>query len=669
MVTFLRLAILSALLLLTCFFVDLKAQCTGGVSAGTIIPTAAFQTSCFQGGQYLSFNATVGTTYLFSFCQGGGSASWDTELTILDNTGAIVPGAYNDDYCGMFSQLTFIAPATATYRVYLTQYTCLTNTTCQTLAYQFQVPPNDNICSATYIYSNACALNYKTYTTGLATSSPQANPGCASYNGRDVWFSSKVPSSGKLLVTTNAGSIADGAMAVYKGTSCSGALTLIGCDDDSGPGQMPELNLTGLTPGDSLFIRIWSYNNTEVGTFSIALRDPTPYYCMSGQASEINGASNCIQMTPNKQAQIGCMWNTTQINMSSSFDYTYSVNMGSNDGSGADGMTFVLQNNPAGLSACGSSGYQLAAGPLNNTFIIEFDTFNNNNGTYTSDIPEDHIAIDINGNMNAPVAGPIQASSTNVNIEDGANHTVRITWNPGTTLFSIYFDGVFRLSYTNNIIANVFGGNPNVYWGFTSSTGLYTNTQSLCPGTLPGAPAPVTWGKFDVYMINKKVNLFWQTHTEDNTASFIVERSEDGRNYTALGSVNAKGNSKTSSNYEFIDESPLSKTSYYRLKQLDINGDFAYSVARVVNNSVNLSDPIYLLYPNPASTASDVNIELFEKATVQVYDHANVLIHQQSFQEGKGTLNLSDKHITPGMYYVMIQSDSGVYYSKLIFSN
>jgi hypothetical protein len=669
MVTFLRLAILSALLLLTCFFVDLKAQCTGGTSAGSITPGAAWQTVCITGGNYRTFNATAGRTYTFSFCQGGGSATFDTEITIIDHSSGIaVPGAYNDDKCGTGSEYVFIAPATVSYRVYVTQYSCLTNATCQTLAYQTTVPSNDNICGATYIYSNACALNYTTYTTGLSTASPQANPGCANYVDRDVWYSTKVPSSGKLLITTNAGQITDGGMAVYKGSSCSSALTLLSCDDDSGPGNMPELNLTGLTPGDSLFIRFWAYNNAQSGTFSIALQDPAPYYCMSGQASEINSGSNCVQMTPNKQAQIGCMWNTTQINMSSAFDYTFSVNLGTNDGNGADGITFVMQNNPAGLSACGNSGYQLAAGPLSNTFIIEFDTFNNNNGTYTSDIPEDHIAIDVNGNMNAPVAGPVQASSSATNIEDGANHTVRITWNPGTTLFSVYFDGVFRLSYTNNIIASVFGGNPNVYWGFTSSTGLYTNTQSLCPGTLPGAPAPVTWGKFDVYMINQKVNLFWETHSEENTASFIVERSADGRNYTSIGNVDAKGNSKTSTNYQFEDFSPLAKTSYYRLKQLDINGEYTYSVVRVVNNG-NQSADIYHLYPNPSSSAADINIELSEKATVQIYDNANTIIYQQNFLEGKSVFNLSDQHISPGMYYVMIQSDSGVYYTKLIFSN
>ncbi|MDB5274799.1 MAG: legume lectin beta domain protein [Chitinophagaceae bacterium] len=666
MVTFIRFAVLSLLLILTWFFAEVKAQCGGGPVAGSLTPTSSWQTICVQGGVGYSFNATQASTYVFSFCQGGGSApSWDTQLMILDNSGTYI-GPYNNDFCGTSSQITFVAPATATYRVLITKYNCASDPTCQTLAYQVSIPTNDNICGATYIYGNSCILNYTTYTTNQATNSPQANPGCAGYNGRDVWFATKVPASGKLLMTTNSGAITDGAMAVYKGSSCAGALTQIGCDDDSGPGTMPELNLTGLTPGDSLFIRFWSYNNTEVGTFSIALKDQAPYYCMSGESSEINNGGNCIQLTPNKQSQIGCVWNTTQINMSTAFDYTYTVNLGNSDG-GADGMTFTLQNNAAGLSACGNPGSMLAIGPLTNTFIVEFDTFNNGPGA--GDIAADHVAIDVNGNLASPVVPAIQASASSTNIEDGLDHTVRITWNPGTQVFNVYFDGSLRMSYTNDIITNVFGGNPLVYWGFTSSTGTFTNQQSLCPGTLPGAPLPVTWGWFDAYMMNQKVNLFWGTYSEENSKEFIVERSADGKNFSPVGTLTAKGNSKSTSQYEFIDEYPLQKYSYYRLKQTDINGAYTYSVMKVVNNGANSSGDIFHLYPNPASSKLDINIELSEDATVSVYDNANVMVHQQSFQEGKGTLNVSQENIAPGIYYVMVQSSSGVYYTKLIFFN
>ena len=669
MVTLIRFTVLSMLIILSWFFADVKAQCTGGVSAGSITPNSGWQTTCIQGGQYVSFNATAGVTYTFSFCQGGGSApTWgDTEISILDNAGLGVPGAFNDDFCGAGSQVTFVAPATATYRVYVTKYPCLSDATCQLMAYQTTIPTNDNICGATYLYSNGCSLVYGTYTTTLATNSSQANPGCATYNGRDVWFATKVPASGQLLVTTDVGGITNGGMAIYKATSCASALTLLGCDDNTGPGNMPELNLAGLTPGDSLFIRFWSFNNLQVGTFKIALRDQAPYYCMSGQASEINNGGNCIRLTPNKQAQIGCVWNTTQINMSASFDYTYTVNLGSND-AGADGMTFTLQNNPAGLSACGDPGIALAIGPLTNTFIVEFDTFNN--GAPGGDIAADHIAIDVNGNLAAPVAGPIQASSGSANIEDGLDHTVRITWNPGTTVFTVYFDGVVRLTYTNNIIATVFGGNPLVYWGFTSSTGQFTNTQSLCPGTLPGTPAPVTWGWFETALMDQKVELSWGTHTEQNARDFIVERSVDGKIFSALpGSIAAHGNSNTTQRYFDTDEYPLAQISYYRLRQTDIDGTVAYSVIRSVDNGGNASGEIYRIYPNPSNSASDLTIDLMEAASVEIYNNANVLMHQQDVLVGKNVLNVSDKNITPGMYHAVVRSNSGVYYTKLIFAN
>jgi len=655
------------LLLLSWFFADVKAQCTGGTLASAVTPTASFQTVCVPGGQYITFNATAGTTYTFSFCQGGGSATFDTQITILDNSGVAVAGAYNDDFCGTGSQVIFIAPATATFRVLVNKYNCIADAVCQTLAYQASIPSNDNICGATYIYSNACTLSYTTYTTSLSTNSAQAAPSCGNYSGRDVWFATKVPASGTLLITTNTGQITDGAMAVYRGSSCSAALTQVGCDNNTGPGNMPELNLSGLTPGDSLFIRFWAFNNAQVGTFTIALRDQAPYYCMMGQASEINSGGNCIRLTPNKQAQIGCVWNTTQINMAAPFDYTYSVNLGSND-AGADGMTFTLQNNPAGLSACGNPGYALAIGPLTNTFIVEFDTFNN--GAPAGDIGVDHIAIDVNGNLATPVAGPIQASSLSGNIEDGLDHTVRITWNPGTTVFNIYFDGVLRLTYTNNIIATVFGGNPLVYWGFTSSTGQFTNTQSLCPGTLPGAPAPVTWGWFEAALMNQKVELSWGTHSEQNSRDFIVERSVDGKTFTALpGSISAHGNSNTTQRYSYTDEYPLAKISYYRLRQTDIDGKVAYSVIRSVDNSVNASGEIYRIYPNPSNATSDLSIDLMEDASVEIYNNSNVLIHHQELTLGKGVLHVSDKNITPGMYYAVVRSNSGVYYTKLVFSN
>ena len=101
-------------------------------------------------------------------------------------------------------------------------------------------------------------------------------PTCASYGGSDQWFKVTVPSSGDVMIETKqAGgqtSITDGGMEVYSG-SCN-AFTAIECDDDSGDGNMSKIYVSGRTPGETLYIRAWAYNNNEAGFFEICAYIP-----------------------------------------------------------------------------------------------------------------------------------------------------------------------------------------------------------------------------------------------------------------------------------------------------------------------------------------------------------------------------------------------------------
>jgi hypothetical protein len=100
-------------------------------------------------------------------------------------------------------------------------------------------------------------------------------PGCALYSGGDVWYSAVVPASGSLTfeVNTNTGGITDGAGAVYSGTC--GALVLVDCDDSSSatPNDQPLISVTGRTPGEVLYFRVWEYGNNSFGTFKVSAYD------------------------------------------------------------------------------------------------------------------------------------------------------------------------------------------------------------------------------------------------------------------------------------------------------------------------------------------------------------------------------------------------------------
>ncbi|MFN8287186.1 MAG: gliding motility-associated C-terminal domain-containing protein [Chitinophagales bacterium] len=137
-------------------------------------------------------------------------------------------------------------------------------------------PVNDEPCNAIALnVSSSC--NFTQYTNASATASAGIPaPGCANYQGGDVWFTVVVPASGNLVLDGLQGVITDGAMAVYTATSCSGPFTLNSCDDDnSANGLMPYLNLTGLVPGSTIYVRFWEYGGDNNGTFSICAWDAT----------------------------------------------------------------------------------------------------------------------------------------------------------------------------------------------------------------------------------------------------------------------------------------------------------------------------------------------------------------------------------------------------------
>jgi gliding motility-associated-like protein len=189
--------------------------------------------------------------------------------------------------------------------------------------------------------------------------------------------------------------------------------------------------------------------------------------------------NDCYQITPNLNGQSGAIWSPDRINMLGDFIIEFRIFLGTNDVNGADGLTFVLKNNPTPIigNLGGGMGYE----GIPNSFAVEFDTWQN---VSIGDPTFDHIAMvsagQNNHNLAQNLAGPIVASATSNNVEDGQEHDVRIEWNATTQTMSVYFDCSLRLSYTGDLISQVFGGSVFTYFGFTGSTGGAANLQRVC---------------------------------------------------------------------------------------------------------------------------------------------------------------------------------------------
>jgi len=126
---------------------EIQAQCNGGFHAGDLTATISWQTVNVNTFTYYTFTASsVNEHFTFTFCQGGGNHSLDTQLEVHDNTGASI-GYYNDDACGTGSEIMFTAPAAGTYRISIYEYNCETTTNLAgTLAYKRSDGTNEQDC-------------------------------------------------------------------------------------------------------------------------------------------------------------------------------------------------------------------------------------------------------------------------------------------------------------------------------------------------------------------------------------------------------------------------------------------------------------------------------------------------------------------------------------------
>jgi gliding motility-associated-like protein len=211
--------------------------------------------------------------------------------------------------------------------------------------------------------------------------------------------------------------------------------------------------------------------------FGVCILETNAQYSLNGSAVSLG--DDCYAVTPNIPWQTGSVWYDEPLNLTQPFDIELIISFGFADDPGADGAVFVLQN--IGPNALGNAGGGMGYEGFAPSLGVEFDTFYNSN---VGDPVFDHVAVVKNGviDHNSPdnLAGPVQATTLNPNIEDGQDHYVRITWEPSINLLQVYFDCELRLSLNYNITFGIFGGNPQVTFGFTAGTGGMFNEHRVC---------------------------------------------------------------------------------------------------------------------------------------------------------------------------------------------
>jgi len=194
-------------------------------------------------------------------------------------------------------------------------------------------------------------------------------------------------------------------------------------------------------------------------------------FSVNGSAIDLGG--DCYRLTRDRDNQVGNILSNDPIDLTKPFFVDALVNFGTKNGSGADGIAFIMTTNS---TLNGVTGGGIGYLNVTESIVVEMDTWDND---IYDDPAQDHIAIVSNGdpthNNNTNLDGPEILS----NIEDGQDHCFRMSWDPVSTQFVAFLDGT-RVQVFNDIVTNIFNGNPNVFWGFTASTGGSNNIQSVC---------------------------------------------------------------------------------------------------------------------------------------------------------------------------------------------
>jgi len=180
------------------------------------------------------------------------------------------------------------------------------------------------------------------------------------------------------------------------------------------------------------------------------------------------------------------------------------------------------------------------------------------------------------------------------------------------------------------------------------------------------ASLPIELTSFNAVKQDEAVKLTWTTETETNNEYFQIERSLDGTNYTTIGKVDGAGTTEQASYYEFMHTAPTYGINYYRLKQIDFDGAFAYSDVQ----SVDFTGKGLTIATNPNPFSGNIELKLSKKldrnTAFEIYDMMGRMVHSGIFVKDQLNLELDLSHLKSGVFMVHVSEGENAVTQKIV---
>jgi hypothetical protein len=233
---------------------------------------------------------------------------------------------------------------------------------------------------------------------------------------------------------------------------------------------------------------------------------------------------------------------------------------------------------------------------------------------------------------------------------------------------AIFRDNTGKLFAFQNCSGQLYRIDGNTATQISSGGGFSTNNVdgAFCPTA--NLPQPVKFLSFETHKNGSVADLAWITASELGNKGFEVEQSTDAKTWKTIGYVDSRaenGDSDSDLTYTFTDHNPVHGYNYYRLKQIDLDGTFDYSLMRVVIFGEENAGKV-IVFPNPTSLYVTIT-ELKGNENINIYDVSGRKI--KSAISTSSTTDISLEGLKEGIYHIQINGQNGEVSSHKIVKN
>ncbi len=211
-----------------------------------------------------------------------------------------------------------------------------------------------------------------------------------------------------------------------------------------------------------------------------------------------------------------------------------------------------------------------------------------------------------------------------------------------------YLATLFELNMSDKTIGPAICTYP---FAVTGAASIY----NLTTATGEGCTLPVKLLDFNCSESSKGIELFWQTAKETNNSYFLIERSLDKANFEVIGKQMSDPNDNNGKKYYFIDKHP-GAVNYYRLKQVDYNGDYTYS--KIILSKVSQPNPIESIENSAAGVITiQINTKTSDRNWLRVFDVSGKCL--KNIRALENSVNIDMSSTSNGLYILQLVTSSG----------